>query len=415
MNSIDSKISKALKLLHKQPLDIQKSEQARKQLSDLLTKARKPELTGALSWAIEQSPSKAAEFDKSSLLDSSVAARNAGLPETAAVLLAVFFEAGGELDRERALRVCANAESMDLWRKKSATPAKELEDYLLVELADIYATAGVEWLIEHGDVKKLDLLFRRLLQSEDRPNFLPNWHHTLSKVLFNDSKGVRLEALLRAVDSADLAKTLANVVIQKDLINQALDQLARLAAGSETIHGIPILIDEIVRLTFDADGSEREWLSAALTKLVGGIALQNENSSQADAVLSKIERANRKLKTAICSSGATGKVWSVIRFPDNQDTPSGKPQLTIEGALNIASAFRKAAEGFGTIEILTFTAKNLGMTQFGTVSESVVFNPFQHEDIAGVLLRGDKAIITESGWKLGNDIAMRAKVKGAKP
>ena len=47
MNSIDSKISKALKLLRKQPLDIQKSEQARKQLSDLLAKARKPELMGA--------------------------------------------------------------------------------------------------------------------------------------------------------------------------------------------------------------------------------------------------------------------------------------------------------------------------------------------------------------------------------
>ena len=89
--------------------------------------------------------------------------------------------------------------------------------------------------------------------------------------------------------------------------------------------------------------------------------------------------------------------------------------MSIEGALNIATAFRKAAEGFGTIEILTFTAKNLGMTPFGTVGESVVFNPFQHEDISGGLLRGDTAAITESGWKLGNDIAMRAKVQGVKP
>ncbi|HEV2693036.1 MAG TPA: hypothetical protein VG347_09105 [Verrucomicrobiae bacterium] len=244
---------------------------------------------------------------------------------------------------------------------------------------------------------------------------LPNWHRVLSDVLHDDGKGVRLEALLRAVDSADFAKQLTNVIIQKDLINQALEQLARLAAGRETIHGIPILIDEIVRLTFDAVGSEREWLSAALTRFVGGVALQNENSSQADAVLSQIERANRKLKTAMASSGTMGKVWSAIRIPENQDLPSGRPQLTIEGALNIAAAFRKAGEGFGTFEILTFTAKNLGMTPFGTVGESVVFNPFQHEDIAGGLLRGDSAIITESGWKLGNDIAMRAKVKGVKP
>lgn len=129
-------------------------------------------------------------------------------------------------------------------------------------------------------------------------------------MLLKDAKGTRLEAILRVVDSADLAKPLANVVTQKDVIGQALDQLARLAARREAINGIPILIDEIVRLTFGADGSEREWLSAALTRLVGGVALQNENSSQADAVLSQIERANRKLKTAISSSGSTGKVWS---------------------------------------------------------------------------------------------------------
>jgi hypothetical protein len=287
-----------------------------------------------------------------------------------------------------------------------------LEHDLLVELPGIYATAGVDWLLEHGDAKKLGPLFHRLLRCDGRPNYLPNWHRTLTNALLKDAKGTRLEAILRVLDSADLAKPLATVVTQKDVIHQALDQLAMLAARCEAIHGIPILIDEIVRLTFDADEVEREWLSAALTKLVGGVALLNDSSSQADAVLSQIERANRKLKTAISSSGSTGKVWSAIRIPDNQETPSGKQQLNIEGALNIATAFRKAAEGFGTMEILTFTAKNLGMTTFGTVGESVVFNPFQHEDIAGGLLRGDKATIAESGWKLGNDIAMRAKVRG---
>jgi len=130
-------------------------------------------------------------------------------------------------------------------------------------------------------------------------------------------------------------------------------------------------------------------LSAALTRLVGGVALLNDNSPQAEAVQSQIERANRKLITAVAVSGSTGKIWLAARYPDNQDVPSGKPQLTIEGALNIATAFRKASEGFGIVEILTFTAKNLGMSPFGTVGEHVVFNPFQHEDVSGGLLRGD--------------------------
>jgi len=272
----------------------------------------------------------------------------------------------------------------------------------------------VEWLLEHGDVKKLRPVFLRLLQCDSRPNYLPNWQYTLTDVLLNDTKGRGLEAILRSTDSSDLGKSLAKVVIQTDAIVSALDQLARLAARREPIPGIAILIDEIARLAFDSTGSERERLSAALTRLVGGVALLNDNSPQAKAVQSQIERANRKLKTAVSVSGSTGKIWLAARYPDNQDVPSGKPQLTIEGALNIATAFRKAAEGFGIVEILTFTAKNLGMSPFGTVGEHVVFNPFQHEDVSGGLLRGDQATVVETGWKLGNDIAMRVKVKGMK-
>jgi hypothetical protein len=53
MNSIDSKISKALKLFRKHPLEIEKSEQTRRQLNDLLAKLRRPELTESLRWANE--------------------------------------------------------------------------------------------------------------------------------------------------------------------------------------------------------------------------------------------------------------------------------------------------------------------------------------------------------------------------
>jgi hypothetical protein len=414
MNSIDSKISKALKSLRKHPLNIEKSEHTRRQLNDLLVKLRRPELTDSLRWANEPTVNKSVQPDIASLLESSIASRNAGLPQSASVLLAAYFELGGELDRENALRVCSNAESIELWRKKNTMPAKQLEHDLFVELPSIYATAGVEWLLEHGDVKKIGPLFNRLLRCDARPNYLLNWQRTLTHVLLDDCKGKRLEAILRSVDSSDLGKSLANVVIQTDVIVPVLDQLARLAARREHISGISIVIEEIVRLTFDADGAERERLSAALARLVGGIALFNDNSSQAEAVFSQIERANRKLKTIVSSSDSPWKVWLASRYPDNQEPPSGKPQLTIEGAQNIAMAFRKAAEGFGIGEILTFTAKNLGMSPFGTVGENVVFNPFQHEAVSGGLLRGDQATVIETGWKLGNDIAMRAKVKGMK-
>jgi hypothetical protein len=166
MNSIDSKISKALKLLRKHPLDIEKSEQTRRQLNDVLAKLRRPELTESLRWANKPTVNKAIQTDKAPFLESSLAARNAGLPQSAAVLLAAYFEAGGELDRENALRVSSNAESVELWRKKSTVPAKQFEQDLLGEMPAIYTTAGVEWLLEHGDVKKLRPLFLRLLRCD---------------------------------------------------------------------------------------------------------------------------------------------------------------------------------------------------------------------------------------------------------
>ena len=230
MNSIDSKISKALKLLRKHPLEIEKSKQTRRQLNDLLAKLRRPELTESLRWANEPTVNKAVQTDKASFLESSLAARNAGLPQSATVLLAAYFEAGGVLDRETALRVSSNAESVELWRKKTTTPAKQLEHDLLVELPSIYATAGVEWLLEHGDIKKLRPLFLCLLRCDSRPNYLPNWQRTLTDVLLNDGKGTRLEAILRSADSSDSGKPLANVAIQTDVVVPVLDQLARLAA-----------------------------------------------------------------------------------------------------------------------------------------------------------------------------------------
>jgi hypothetical protein len=116
-----------LKLLRKQSSDIEKSEQAAQKLNNLVAKLRRPELMESLRSVIEPAANEAVQTDKTWLLESSVAVRNAGLPQTATKILAAYFVAGGELDRENALRVSSNAEALELWRKKSTTPTNQLE------------------------------------------------------------------------------------------------------------------------------------------------------------------------------------------------------------------------------------------------------------------------------------------------
>lgn len=85
--------------------------------------------------------------------------------------------------------------------------------------------------------------------------------------------------------------------------------------------------------------------------------------------------------------------------------------ITKEGAQIIALAFEMLYRNLPAKDVLTATAKNLGLTQLGKKGETIVFVPRNHEDLDGGMLPGDSAMIEEPGWLFGKDLIARAKVR----
>lgn len=85
--------------------------------------------------------------------------------------------------------------------------------------------------------------------------------------------------------------------------------------------------------------------------------------------------------------------------------------ITKEGAQILVLAFEMLYRDLSPKDVLTATAKNLGLTQLGKKGEPVVYAPRNHEDLDGGMLPGDNAVIEESGWLFGKDLIARAKVR----
>ena len=92
-------------------------------------------------------------------------------------------------------------------------------------------------------------------------------------------------------------------------------------------------------------------------------------------------------------------------------TADGKISITQHGARHLARALEEAGQGFSAKEILTVLARNLGLVAVGKNGDTVIYNPLQHEDVAGGLLPGQSVLIEESGWSINQETVARAKVK----
>src|SRR5205085_193934 len=93
------------------------------------------------------------------------------------------------------------------------------------------------------------------------------------------------------------------------------------------------------------------------------------------------------------------------------DLADGRLHVTIEGARHVALALDKATQGFAASELLSVTARNVGLTPIGMDGEMLSYDPLRHEDLEGGLLPGDPVRIERIGWAYGRDVVLRAKVK----
>ncbi len=86
--------------------------------------------------------------------------------------------------------------------------------------------------------------------------------------------------------------------------------------------------------------------------------------------------------------------------------------MSLAGAGHIGVAFEKVAQGLDARDILTATARNLGLLAIGSTGDDVIYDPLRHEDCGGGLLPGDSATVVDIGWSRGDDVVVRCRVKG---
>jgi hypothetical protein len=141
--------------------------------------------------------------------------------------------------------------------------------------------------------------------------------------------------------------------------------------------------------------------------------MADRRGPQVDAALDVVRKAARQLRNLTKDETLQARTWTLENLRREDEPSDGRIHVTPEGARHLALAFEKAAQGFAVKDILTVTARNLGLSPIGKKAEAVSYNPLRHEDVDGGLVPGDAAVIEEGGWAVGQEALIRAKVKRA--
>jgi len=313
---------------------------------------------------------------------------------------------------EDVLPIAPDAASLEIWRKASRVPAKELEIGFLVDPATAYTTVAADWLLLHAKPEQVQPVLELFLERKERPKALLPWAEALVPALKKDKRGNLLELILchHSADKGRLA-TLAEVMrLNRKLLLNAVEHLPVILCKKEAPHEGVFFVQELFANLLNTQGAEREFVTAGLARLGCGILIQDRRGPQADAVLGMIAEASRRLRNLTTDETIQSRTWVLENLVASAEPMDGNIHVTIIGARQLALALEKAALGFAAKDILTATARNLGLTLIGKKAEAVSYNPLQHEDVVGGMLPGDNACIDEPGWALGQDVVVRAKV-----
>jgi hypothetical protein len=104
------------------------------------------------------------------------------------------------------------------------------------------------------------------------------------------------------------------------------------------------------------------------------------------------------------------RTWIFESLQEERSPVDGGLQITFDGARRFAVAFDKARQGLSAADLLSTTAKNLGLTIINAKGEQVPYNPLEHEDSQGGIRPNELVLVLESGLKYQNAVVLRALV-----
>jgi len=131
----------------------------------------------------------------------------------------------------------------------------------------------------------------------------------------------------------------------------------------------------------------------------------------AKEALAFIKESVRQLRGVTRHASLQSQTWVLETLEDEKSTGDGGLQITFDGARRFAVAFEKVRQGSSAADLLSTTAKNLGLSIINAKGEQAPFNPLEHEDSQGGIRPGDLVLVLEPGLKYQNTVVLRALVR----
>jgi hypothetical protein len=409
----DKKLARALKQLAKSGGKGGDTSQALQALNELTTGTSDPALKSALSrisHALQAPPDQRAQLSPQDAVALLQSLQDNSLTNSAAVAFVALVPALKNLELESTLPLTPTSKCLAAWAKAARLPRKALEAKILASPELAWQTPALDWLIEKAS-SQAGPFISKLLSRTPRPKYLPQWDRVLAAPIEGPHGGQFLEAILAepARDPRHL-ETLAGLLLSNPaLLRRAADlfpELLEAPCAGQALSFANTFLDYAAVVP----PHQRPLVSAALARLATGILLKKERTPNQLEALASISETTSSLKTTITDDELKRQTWILEPLETTAERPAAGEHITQTGARQLAIAFEKARQGLAPLDILTMTARNLGMAPYATKGQRVIYSPVQHEVTERGVLPGDTVEVSEPGWRFKGDIVMRAKV-----
>jgi len=189
--------------------------------------------------------------------------------------------------------------------------------------------------------------------------------------------------------------------------------LPKLAARQYADHASRVLVAWLSHL-IEVLVPERQMISGALAVLSGGFLQKKRLNPTEQAILNIIQSATEDLGFQIASD--VQNFWVFLPLKREMHAFSAAATVSSEAArLIVESLLKLESPRYQPADVFQALALNLGLSAQGELGAQTDFNPDQHEDGIGGLLRGQPCEVVRLGWSFQSKTMLKTKVNPLNP
>jgi len=331
-----------------------------------------------------------------------------------------------EIPASMVIALAPTPKAIDAWVKRP-TKAEEIsgrtEELLqsALESPETAIQSGLGlWVVEKIPIQQL-LKTLPLFQAARAQKHFPaeRRRELLHSALLRDREGTFLLRYLQDVAQTDedARSLVADIRSSSRVAEKVIENLPQALLGDEA--------GRLGDLTVSLFGRIREWKEPAryrangeMVTLFGKLLAEDAGSPGLDVAKAGLADLFREWDTTEAKDSdeiPSSVLWIVREAGKNcsgsEPDAESENSLSIEQAKHIGIALEKSRSERQTLGVVEAMAANLGMDYFGSEDEEAEFDPDLHEDTVGGILPGETVTIIYSGWKLGDEVILRAPVE----